>query len=107
MAAYLVDVDSSDRYLVTEPTCKVGADAACDVVLAAPSVLPAHVKIEARGNEYWVALAPGATNTQKFLFLFDIPTASLNGQKLQGKAVLITNGDKLKVGSRLLELRIA
>ena len=107
LAAYLVDVDSSDRYLVTEPTCKVGADAGSDIVIAAPSVLPTHVTLESRDEGYWAALAPGATNTSKFLVFFDVPTASINGAKLYGKAVQISNGDKLKVGSRLFEFRIA
>ncbi len=93
--------------MVTEPTCKVGSDGSSDIVVTAPSVLPSHVNLESRDDGYWAALAPGATNTSKFLLFFDVPTASLNGVKLHGKAVQISNGDRLKVGSRLFEFRIA
>ena len=92
---------SPNRHAKSEPTVPA------ILSLAAPSVLPSHVKIDTRDDGYWVALAPGATNTQKFLLVFDIPTASLNGHKLSGKSVQIVDGDKLKVGSRLLQLRIA
>jgi pSer/pThr/pTyr-binding forkhead associated (FHA) protein len=106
LAAYLVDVDSSDQYLVTEPTCTIGADASSDIVIAAEKVLPKHISIESREDGLWAALVPGATNTSKFLLLFDVPTASVNGQKLHGKQVQIVHGDRLKVGSRLLQLSI-
>lgn len=106
MSAYLVDVDSSDQYLITEPSCKVGSAATSDIVISAPGVLATHVKFDVRSNAYWASLAPGATNTQKFLFLFDVPSASINGKKLEGKAVKVSDGDKVKIGSRLLTFRI-
>jgi hypothetical protein len=107
VSAYLVDVDSSDQYLVTEPSCKVGSAGSSDIVITAPGVLATHIKIDNRSNEYWASLAPGATNTQKFLFVFEVPSAAVNGRKLEGKPIKVADGDKVKVGSRVLSFRIA
>ena len=107
VSAYLVDVESSDQYLITEPSCKVGSDTKSDIVIAASGVLSTHIKIDNRSGAYWASLAPGATNTQKFLFFFEVPSASVNGKKLEGKPIKVADGDKVKVGSRLFTFRIA
>ncbi len=106
MTAYLIDVESSEQYQIKEPMCKVGASASNNIVLSAPYVHSEHVKIECKSNEFYAALAPGATNTRKFLFFFDIPTAAVNGRVLQAKPTKLSAGDKIQVGSRLLQLQV-
>ena len=107
MTAFLIDTDSSEQYVVTEPLCKIGSAANANVVLNADDVQAYHVRIEYKNDSYWAALEPGASNMRKFLFVFDIPSAKFNGAILRGQPQKLSNGDRLQVGSRLLEFRIA
>lgn len=100
MPAYLLDAESSDQYPVAEPICKIGSNASNNIVLTHDSVSPSHMRIEAKGNDYFVSVEPGAATTRKFLVFFSISTASHNGKPLQGRARVV-DGDKLQIGSKL------
>lgn len=100
MPAYLLDSESSDQYPVAEPICKIGSSPSSNIVLTHEAVSPAHMRIEQKGNDYFVSVEPGAATTRKFLLFFDISTASHNGKPLQGRARVV-NGDKLQIGTKL------
>lgn len=106
MTAYLIDTDSSEQYVVTEPQCKIGSAGNANIVLDADDVQQYHVRIDFKNGAYWAVLEPGASNMRKFLFVFDIPSAKYNGAVLRGQPQKLSNGDRLQVGSRLLEFRI-
>lgn len=103
MATYLIDQESSEQHKVTEPSCRIGSAQGNNIVLKYDHVQPDHVQIDFRGNVYYVKLAPQAQKTRKFLFLFEIPTAKYNDAPLDFSPKQLQQGDRLLVGSRLLE----
>ena len=105
MTAYLIDEHSSDQYTVTEPVCKIGSNPNNNVVLQFEDVEPNHVRIELKNGVYFCALEPGARAKKKYMFLFDIATAKHNNVPLVGRGIKMADGDKLQVGSRILNFR--
>ncbi|HEY9777428.1 MAG TPA: FHA domain-containing protein [Planktothrix sp.] len=106
MATYLIDQETSEQYAVTEPTCTVGSGANNNIVLNYDHVQSVHVNIDFRGDACYATLAPGASKMRKFLFFFDIPTAKYNEIPLDGSPRKLTTGDRLLIGSRLLEFHL-
>jgi hypothetical protein len=103
MATYLIDQETSEQHKVTEPSCKIGSAQGNNIVLDSEHVQAGHVVIDFRGDVYYVKLAPQAEKMRKFLFLFDIPTAKYNDVPLDFSPKKLQNGDRLLIGSRLLE----
>jgi hypothetical protein len=103
MTVLLVDVETSEQFKVTEPSCKIGSGSNNQIVLSGEDISPVHVRIDLKGSEYFVALEPGGTSTKKFLMFFSIPNCSLNRTVLTSRPTPLKNGDKLQVGSRLLQ----
>lgn len=106
MSGLLIDDESSEQYRITEPACKIGSAPTNDIVLNFEGVSPVHVRMEKRGDDYWVALMPGAAPTRKVNMFMTIPSCTLNRKPLDGKLVKMSPGDKLQVGERLLVLHI-
>ena len=106
MPALLIDDESSDQYQVTEPSCKIGFAATNDIVLTGEGISPIHVQIQKRGDDYLVALVPGAAPTRKVNLFMTVPSCSLNHKPLDGKLQKLVAGDKLQVGSRLMVLHV-
>lgn len=107
MGAQLIDEESVDQYNVTEPACKIGSAPTNDIVITAKDVAPVHVRMEKRGDEWWVAIMAGAPLTVKSNMFLTAPSASLNKKGLDGKLVKINSGDKLQIGSRLFMFRVS
>jgi hypothetical protein len=103
MTILLVDVETSEQFKVTEPSCKIGTASSNQIVLTGEDISPVHVRIDQRGNDYFVALEPGGAATKKLLFFFTIPNCTLNRNVLTSKPTPLKNGDKLLIGSRLLQ----
>lgn len=105
MTALLVDDETSDQYKVTEPVCKIGSAPSNSVVISAVGVFPQLLRIDKKGEDYFVALEPGAVTTRKFFLFFDIPNCTHNHKPITGK-IKLSSGDKLQVGARLLVFHI-
>lgn len=103
MAVILIDVDTSEQFKVTEPSCKIGSASNNQIVLSGEDISPVHVRIDLKGNEYFVALEPGGASTKKMLLFITIPNCTLNRNLLTAKPTPLKNGDKLQIGSRLLQ----
>lgn len=104
MGVLLVDVETSEQFKVTEPSCKIGSASNNQIVLSGEDISPVHVRIDLRGNEYMVALEPGGASTKKLLMFFTIPNCTLNRTILTARPTALKNGDKLQIGSRLLQV---
>jgi len=104
MTVLLVDVETSEQFKVTEPSCKIGSASNCNIVLTGDDISPVHVRIEQKASGYTVALEPGGAATKKLLFFFNIPNCTLNRTPLTARPTPLKNGDKLLIGSRLLQV---
>ena len=104
MPILLVDVETSEQFKVTEPSCKIGSASNNQIVLEGDDISPVHVRIDLKGNQYFVALEPGASATKKFLFFLNLPSCTLNHAVLTSRPTPLKSGDKLQVGSRLLQV---
>ena len=106
MATYLIDQETMEQYVVTEPSCTIGSDSGNNIILNFEHVQPVHVNIDFKEDAYYATLAPRAEKTRKFLFFFDIPTAKYNEIPLDGSPRKLSTGDRLLIGSRLLEFHL-
>jgi hypothetical protein len=106
MSALLVDNDTSEQFTVTEPVCKIGSASNNNIVLTGEDISSIHVRIEKKGEDYFVSLEPGGAAMKKFLFFFSIPNCTHNGNVLQARPNKLANGDKILIGSRLLRFHI-
>lgn len=106
MPVVLVDNDTSEKFTVTEPACKIGTAPSNNIMLSGEDISPVHVRLEKRGDDWFVALEPGGAATKKMLIFITIPNCTHNGKQLEGKLEKISNGDKLQIGSRLLVFHI-
>ena len=106
MPALLVDNDTSEQFKVTEPVCKIGSGPKNHVVLTGEDISTVHVRVEKKGEDYFVSLEPGGAATKRFLLFFNIPNCTHNGTQLQAKPSKLTSGDKILIGSRLMLFHI-
>ena len=106
MGAILVNDETSDQHKVVEPVCKIGSSPNNSIVIAGEGISPMLLRIEKKGEDYFVALEPGASPTRKYLLFFDIPNCTVNRQALSSRPVKLSSGDKIQAGSKLFVFHI-